>query len=127
MIGDGYAGGYEGGIDEVAVYDRALTPAEVVEHFAAMVRVIDAAYGDVVSGDAPVSYWRLDEATGPVAVDETGANPGLYQGTPGYGEPGAIVRRRRWCWGRRWGFRVMMWCWWVMLVGWRVMCRMSCG
>ena len=37
LIGDGYTSGYVGGIDEVAVYDRALSPGEVGEHFAEIV------------------------------------------------------------------------------------------
>ena len=54
-----------------------------------MVAGDQAAYGDVVSGDAPVSYWRLDEAAGPIAADEMATNPGVYQGTPTYGQDGA--------------------------------------
>ena len=88
LIGDGYAGGYVGGIDEVAVYARALGPGEVAAHYDGR-RVIRRRMGMLVSGDAPVSYWRLDEAAGPTAVDEMATNPGLYQGTPAYGEPGA--------------------------------------
>lgn len=30
-----------------------------------------AAYDDTVLGDNPVSYWRLGEVSGTVAVDET--------------------------------------------------------
>ena len=41
--------------------------------------------------DGPVSYWRLDEAAGPVAVDEMAANPGTFKGTPVYGQPGAVA------------------------------------
>ena len=88
-IGSGYAGGYVGGIDEVAVYSRALSAGEVLEHFEAVGD--QAAYGLLVAGDGPVSYWRLDEAAGPVAVDEMAANYGTFKGTPVYGQPGAVA------------------------------------
>ena len=45
----------------------------------------------VVLTDGPVSYWRLDEEAGLVAVDETATNPGVYSGTPSYGQNGASV------------------------------------
>jgi hypothetical protein len=38
-------------------------------------------YASVVTGDAPVSYWRLDEASGTTAADQRGANPGTYAST----------------------------------------------
>ena len=53
-------------------------------------------------GDSPVSYWRLDEQVGPLATDETGANPGGYQGTPGSGRRG--LRRLVRCLGSSVGF-----------------------
>ena len=42
-------------------------------------------------GDSPVSYWRMDEQVGPLATDETGTNPGGYQGTPAFGQAGATI------------------------------------
>ena len=65
----------------------------------------------------PVSYWRLDEAAGPIAADEMAANPGLYQGTPVYGRAGCDVSVPPAVVGSSVGFRVMMWWWWVMLSG----------
>ena len=91
VIGSGYAGGYAGDIDEVAVYDHALSGSAVQAHYNAVVAGDQTAYGSAVLGDSPVSYWRLDEDSGSVALDETGANPGAYQGTPSYGQPGATV------------------------------------
>jgi hypothetical protein len=49
-------------------------------------------YSDaVMNTPGLVSYWRLGEASGPIAVDEKGTNPGTYQ--PGFqlGQPGALV------------------------------------
>lgn len=37
-----------------------------------------------------VGYWRLGEFAGPTAIDETGAHSGTYNGTPGFGVPGAL-------------------------------------
>ena len=90
-IGDGYVSGYVGGIDEVAVYGRALTPTEITDHYNTMDSGDHVAYGTVVTADSPVSYWRLDETGGPVAIDTMGTNPGSYQGTPGYQQPGATI------------------------------------
>jgi hypothetical protein len=78
-----------GGIDEVAVYGRALTSTEIAEHYATLAGGDPVAYGTVVNDDSPVSFWRLDDTTGPVASDARGVNPGIYTGTPGYGQPGA--------------------------------------
>ena len=50
-----------------------------------------SAYRAAVLADGPVSYWRLGEASGVVAADETGANDGLYATGVGYGAPGAIA------------------------------------
>ena len=89
LIGDGYTSNYVGGIDEVAVYGEALSEERVLAHYVAMVTGDDAAYETAVSDDVPLSYWRLDEAAGPFAADEQAANPGTYQGSPGYVQPGA--------------------------------------
>jgi len=38
-----------------------------------------------------VAYWRLGEASGTTAVDETGSHNGTYVGSPTLGVPGALV------------------------------------
>ena len=57
----------------------------------------DALNGDALLGyratvlaDLPSSYWRLDETTGMVAADQTGAQPGSYHGDT-LGAAGAIA------------------------------------
>ena len=90
-IGSGYAGGYQGGIDEVAVYGRALSATEVAAHFSVGASGDDGAYGIEVSADGPLGWWRLDEVSGPTAVDDAGAYPGAYSGTPAFGQPGVVV------------------------------------
>jgi hypothetical protein len=48
-------------------------------------------YGVEVAVDGPVSWWRLGEASGSVAADARGANPGTYLNTPSLGQPGLIA------------------------------------
>jgi hypothetical protein len=49
------------------------------------------AYRAAVLAKNPVAYWRLGEAAGPTAVDETGnGHDGTYFGNPTLGQPGAI-------------------------------------
>ncbi len=42
----------------------------------------DASYSATVLADNPVSYWRLGETSGTVAVDQRSANAGAYVNTP---------------------------------------------
>jgi hypothetical protein len=49
-------------------------------------------YREDVMADTPVGYWRLGEATGTTAADETASNdPGTYLNAITLGAPGAIV------------------------------------
>jgi hypothetical protein len=49
------------------------------------------AYRAAVLAKNPVAYWRLGEATGTTALDETGnGHDGTYIGNPTFGQPGAI-------------------------------------
>jgi len=47
-------------------------------------------YSSLVLSKNPVGYWRLGDAAGPTAVDETGNNNGNYVGGPTLGQPGLI-------------------------------------
>jgi DNA-binding beta-propeller fold protein YncE len=47
-------------------------------------------YAQAVTGDAPVSYWRLNESSGPTAADSVGTNPGTYVGAVP-GAPGLLA------------------------------------
>lgn len=50
-----------------------------------------ATYRAEVLLDAPVAYWRLGEASGPIAASEVGAGmDGVYAGTVTFGVEGAI-------------------------------------
>jgi hypothetical protein len=49
-------------------------------------------YRDAVLGTPGLlGYWRLGEASGPTAADETAANPGTYTGGVALGQPGALT------------------------------------
>lgn len=50
-----------------------------------------AAYRAAVLADSPVAYWRLGEASGTVAADETGTYPGTYVGSPTLGASGVFA------------------------------------
>jgi hypothetical protein len=52
---------------------------------------MSATYRDGVLAKGPVGYWRLGEAAGPTATDETpNGYAGGYFGNPTFGTPGAI-------------------------------------
>jgi Concanavalin A-like lectin/glucanases superfamily/Bacterial Ig-like domain len=57
----------------------------------ANVFTIGASYRDEVLADAPRAYWRLGEATGTTAADQTGANPGTYGGGVTLWQPGVLT------------------------------------
>jgi hypothetical protein len=82
----GYLGGafpgfyFDGLIDEVAIYDRALGSTEIGEHYTAGLGGDDLC-GGVDSPGAPyplatLSLWPLDEAAGPTYVDMVGGKNG---------------------------------------------------
>jgi hypothetical protein len=47
-------------------------------------------YRELVMSHGPVGYWRLDEASGTNAADETGNNDGTYVGTPVFSAQGVM-------------------------------------
>ena len=91
---------FAGSVDEVAVYPAALSTAQVRAHFSASGRVAPVdpapvvpadAYGATVYADSPASYWRLDEATPPVAADASNNGvTGTWFGAPALGQAGAL-------------------------------------
>jgi concanavalin A-like lectin/glucanase superfamily protein len=54
--------------------------------------VLGTGYRELVLATSGLAaYWRLGDATGRVAADETAANPGVYAGAVTLGEPGALA------------------------------------
>ncbi|MEU0937028.1 LamG-like jellyroll fold domain-containing protein [Embleya sp. NPDC005971] len=72
----GTVGRFDGSMDEVAVYDRAIDAAAVTEHFAARGAVIPnsaPAYRAAVASSGPWSYYRLNETSGSEVTSQQGA------------------------------------------------------
>jgi RHS repeat-associated protein len=78
---------YQGTLDEVAIYNTALTAARVQAH-----RTAGAGYRAAVLADHPVAYYGLDETTGAIAFDSSGANDaGTVTGGVTTGAPGLLT------------------------------------
>jgi hypothetical protein len=71
---DGFAP-FKGRLDEVAVYDAALSPEQVAAHFAAAKAAAPAR--DAILKDNPLAFWRLDEADAPLAASVAPAHKRL--------------------------------------------------
>lgn len=113
-IGAQSSGGGEflnGGIDEVAVYNYALTLPQIQTHYNAASGgyggvvgkqpwLVGSAlgfggprklYNTIVLADGPLLYWKMDETTGYVAADSSGSNrTGTITGKVGYSSPPGI-------------------------------------
>jgi len=82
---------FQGYIDEVAVYDQALSQSTLVAHAAAAGYTAAADYRSTVLADSPLFYYRLGESSGSTAYDEVAASSnGTYYNTPTLGQTGAI-------------------------------------
>ena len=93
------AGAFPGSLDEEAVYAAALTAAQISTHWRSGVGASSCPaapggrYPSSVMSDSPLRYFRLGEATGPVATDSastTGCQPATYNTGAVHG-PGGLV------------------------------------
>jgi len=50
-----------------------------------------SAYGQAISGDQPVGWWRLGDASGTTATDQEGLNNGAYAGGVTLGQPSLLA------------------------------------
>src|SRR5690625_1632334 len=82
----------------MSVYDYALTPGQVNDHYTASGRTStlpsppNDAYGEAVFEQEPDLYWRLGETSGSTAADSGWmGNAGTYQGGHSKGQPGAVL------------------------------------
>ena len=77
---------FAGTVDEVAIYDHALSAAAVETHYGAGVNSGTTPYSQVVRADAPAAYWRFEETGGTVAADSSGhGRNATYASTPSLG------------------------------------------
>lgn len=81
----------EGPQQNVAVWDRLLTAAEVAEQYQQAVALYNDYY-NVVMADGPIAYWRMNTVTGTTLLDETDNNyDGTLNNTPTLNEVGFLV------------------------------------
>lgn len=79
-----------GSLDQVAIYDRALTNAQVERHYQAAttgsfaIRPAERAVRDL----APVHYWRMEETYGATVLDSIDNWTGAAQNSPTLGAVG---------------------------------------
>ena len=77
---------FSGAIDDVRLYDRALSAGEISALIPA------PSYFDTVSATTGlVSYWRMGEASGTTMADSKGTSGGTYFGSPTLGATGAVT------------------------------------
>ena len=92
---DGSAGyfTYGGLIDDAAVYDAALSAAQVLAHYQAGTNAAPAKpYSQVILADSPAGYWRFNEPADPPAANlgtlgSAGTGSYVYNAAPGHPGP----------------------------------------
>ena len=79
--------GYDGWVDEVALYTNLLSPATVAAHYAAAT-TNNAGYQTQILANAPVGYWNLNE---PAVTAPSGSS------LPGVTNSGSLGSAKRYC------------------------------
>ncbi len=82
----GWANQFTGSLDEVAIYNAALSQTRIQAHY-----LLARSYQDTVLDSKPAGYWRLGEGSGTTAADVLNANAGTYENGPGLGQPGGLA------------------------------------
>jgi Concanavalin A-like lectin/glucanases superfamily len=96
-----WSGGLIGSLDEAAIYDRALTEAEIAAQYLAGsvpgsddagLLLLETSYASVILADTPAGYWRLDDVSGQFQdVSGHGHPTTSISGTPTYSQAGALA------------------------------------
>ncbi len=82
-FGNGTENPFEGDMDEVAFYDKVLSPTLITQHYTTGKSASPVTpYADLIAADAPVGYYRMNEAAR-TAI--------LNQGTAGADADGTLV------------------------------------
>jgi hypothetical protein len=76
---------FNGAIDEVALYNTALTATKIRTHYNT-----GRCYKDAVLADNPAGYWRLGETSGATAADGMRGRHGTYTNAPTLNQTGAL-------------------------------------
>lgn len=72
---------FHGSVDEVAVYNSALSAATIKRHYE-IAKATPGAYSDEILSSSPKGYWRLGESVGTTATDSSGlSHNGTYTGS----------------------------------------------
>ncbi|MBN1909084.1 MAG: PEP-CTERM sorting domain-containing protein [Pirellulales bacterium] len=77
---------YRGYMDEVAIYNSALSSTSIINHYDLGVGNTTGSYYSAVSGDSPIGWWRLDNQQ-----DETFNLTSFADYGVAFGQPGAIA------------------------------------
>ena len=71
---------FKGGLDEIALYSKVLTPEQILAHYNEAKKV-GGTYDVIVNQDGPLGYWRLGESDGTAASDSSAYGiHGVYVG-----------------------------------------------
>ncbi|MGY8771455.1 MAG: LamG-like jellyroll fold domain-containing protein, partial [Pirellulales bacterium] len=77
---DQYEKPFHGLIDEVAVFDRVLSPAEISSVYS-IGNTVDSNLSTEIQGLSPKAWWRFGEnSTDSAVADEMGVSDGVYKG-----------------------------------------------
>ena len=89
---------FAGNIDDVAIYPTALSLTQVQQHYIDSGRSLTVTpvptdkYGKAILADSPDIFWRLDDASGPIATDSSGnGTDGTYSGGVTYQAPSTVT------------------------------------
>ncbi len=91
-FGNGYYNYFNGSIDDVRVYNRALSTAEVSQLYSSPGSITTAspanskpqtAFSTEETGPGPIAYWKFDEGVGTTVYDSSGQNhTGVFTTAP---------------------------------------------
>lgn len=82
---------WNGLLDEISIYRKALTPEQIASHYALGSPPPITNYRDQVIADGAVAYWRLGETSGTTVASEVGGYTGTVSGGVTLGQPGALA------------------------------------
>ncbi|RLD08597.1 MAG: hypothetical protein DRI65_01805 [Chloroflexota bacterium] len=83
---------FSGNIDEVSIFDHALSRADINSLYLSSKAVYEnASYSTLIEGLSPIAYYKLDDVTGTILTDQTTLFNGAYANSPSLDENGLVV------------------------------------